>query len=199
MKNNIRSEQTQNRIMQAALRLFAEQGYNAAGVAEICLAAGVSKGAFYHHFPGKNALFVALLETWLEELDQRLEAIANEPAAFPDMLMQMADMIGEVFNTYHSQIPMLFEFWMQASRDEEVWKATMAPFQRYQVYFNRLFTKGIEEGHIDLDDPQAGAQALVSLAVGHLLQGMLVPQATDWGAATKQSINLLLNGMKRCV
>ncbi len=199
MKNHLRSEQTQTRIMQSALQLFAEQGYSAAGVAEICAAAGVSKGAFYHHFPSKNALFIALLETWLSDLDQRLEAIADEAADFPDMLMRMADMIGVVFTRYQNQIPMLFEFWMQASRDEEVWKATIAPFQRYQLYFDRLFAKGIEEGHIQLADPQAGAQALVSLAVGHLLQGMLVPQAADWGEATKQSIQLLLNGMKRCV
>ena len=57
-----RSIETRRRIMSAAVALFAAQGYNASGVAEICRAAGASKGAFYHHFSSKQALFVAVLE-----------------------------------------------------------------------------------------------------------------------------------------
>ena len=55
-----RSEETRNAIIEAAETLFTQQGYTAAGVAEICEAAGVSKGAFYHHFETKQAVFLAV-------------------------------------------------------------------------------------------------------------------------------------------
>ena len=57
-----RSEETRARILAAALDRFARYGYDATGVAEICRAAGVSKGAFYHHFPSKQAAFLESVE-----------------------------------------------------------------------------------------------------------------------------------------
>jgi len=59
-----RSEETRKHILEAAQRLFSAKGYDATGVAEICQAAGVSKGAFYHHFLTKQAVFLVLLENW---------------------------------------------------------------------------------------------------------------------------------------
>ena len=68
-----RGERTRSRILQAAEDCFAQRGYDAASVAEICRSAGVSKGAFYHHFPSKQALFLELLDRWLAELDAQLD------------------------------------------------------------------------------------------------------------------------------
>ena len=56
-----RSEETRTHILKAALDLFSKNGYDATSVANICQAAGVSKGAFYHHFASKHSVFQALL------------------------------------------------------------------------------------------------------------------------------------------
>ena len=44
--------------------LVRRQGYAATSVDEICAAAGVSKGAFFHHFASKEALGIAAAEQW---------------------------------------------------------------------------------------------------------------------------------------
>ena len=49
-------------------------GYDGTGVAMICERAQVSKGAFYHHFDTKQAIFLALMQQWLEGLDHQLDA-----------------------------------------------------------------------------------------------------------------------------
>ena len=54
------------KIMQAALGLVREQGYTATSVDQVCAAAGVSKGAFFHHFKGKDDLGVAAAAHWSE-------------------------------------------------------------------------------------------------------------------------------------
>ena len=76
-----RSVHTQERILKSALHLFAEQGYEHTGVSQICRNAGISKGAFYHHFCSKDDLFLRLLDDWTEsihlQINQRFDTSAS--------------------------------------------------------------------------------------------------------------------------
>lgn len=79
-----RSESTRAALVSAARSLFAERGYAAVGTEEIVRAAGVTRGALYHHFAGKRDLFQAVYEQIEAELAQRiatgaLAANAEEP------------------------------------------------------------------------------------------------------------------------
>lgn len=52
------------KLLDAAHAVVRRKGYAATSVDEICAAAGVTKGAFFHHFPSKEALGVAAAEQW---------------------------------------------------------------------------------------------------------------------------------------
>jgi AcrR family transcriptional regulator len=71
-----RREATQGAILAAAQRLFGEAGFAGVSVDDIAAAAGVAKGAVYHHFPSKEALFEAVFERTAAELQQRVHATA---------------------------------------------------------------------------------------------------------------------------
>lgn len=188
-----RSEETRTRILEAALRRFASVGYSAASVDDICVAAGVSKGAFYHHFPGKQALFLELLNQWLDTIDVGLDAARQQTV--PETLLAFTDMLPGIFAAADGRLPMFLEFWLQASRDEAVWQATVAPYERYQQFFKKLVEQGQVEGSFraDVDAPSA-AKAIVGLAVGLLLQGLLTAQV-DWQKTARVSMKILLNGL----
>jgi AcrR family transcriptional regulator len=72
-----RREATQGAILEAALRLFGEAGFAAVSVDDIAAAAGVAKGAVYHHFPSKEALFEAVFERAAAALQLRVHAVAS--------------------------------------------------------------------------------------------------------------------------
>ena len=54
------------RLLEAALSLIREKGYSSTSVDELCAEAGVTKGAFFHHFKSKDALAVAAANHWSE-------------------------------------------------------------------------------------------------------------------------------------
>ena len=68
-------EATRARLLTAARELFAERGYAGVATEEIVRAAGVTRGALYHQFAGKEELFAAVLEA--VELDLVREAAAS--------------------------------------------------------------------------------------------------------------------------
>src|SRR4051812_2028835 len=56
------SDSTKRALVEVAQRLFTEQGYAATSLDQIVAGARVTKGALYHHFSGKQAVFEAVFE-----------------------------------------------------------------------------------------------------------------------------------------
>ena len=190
-----RGEETRGRILDAAVRRFAIAGYDAASVDDICSEAGVSKGAFYHHFPTKQAIFLALMQGWLAMIDMGMEAVRKDTV--PETLITMTNLLPGVFAAAENRLPMFLEFWLQASRDETVWKAIIAPYRHFQEHFSKLMQAGMDEGSLKPVDPEVAAQVILSLAVGLVLQGVLDPHGSDWEKAARESIRILMNGLAR--
>ncbi|MBN2147944.1 MAG: TetR/AcrR family transcriptional regulator [Anaerolineales bacterium] len=190
-----RSEETRNHLLEAANHLFSQHGYDATGVASICQQAGVSKGAFYHHFPTKQALFLALLESWLAGLDSGFSLARHETGDVPSALLQMADLVGGVFQAADVDLTILLEFWLHAIREPAIWETSVAPYQRYQTYFATMVREGMAEGSLRPVDAELAARVLTSLAVGMLMQALFQPQKKDWQQEAHQSVQLFLSGL----
>lgn len=63
-----RGEATRQRLLDSARVLFGERGYERTSIESVLEASGVARGALYHHFPAKTALFDAVLEQVVAEL-----------------------------------------------------------------------------------------------------------------------------------
>jgi len=190
-----RSKETRDLILKVALDLFSRTGFEATSVAEICQAAGVSKGAFYHHFPTKQVVFMELLDTWLKFLEEQMKVIQEESKNVPHAILTMAGLLEQVFQQASGRLPMFLEFWTQASHDPIVWQALIDPYQRYQEYFKELIKAGITEGSIKYKDPEAASRALVAMGVGLLLMGVLEPRMESRIRLPTESIKILLDGL----
>jgi len=191
----VRSEETRQRILDVAARLFSDKGFDATGVAEICDASGVSKGAFYHHFPSKQTVFLQLLQDWLSGLDTQMTRTAQNASDVPSALLAMATEMKDVFTAADGRVHLFLEFWQQAGRHPDVWKEFIAPYRRYQQFFARIIEKGVAEGSLRAVDPQEAGHTLVALAVGVVVQGVLDPRAAAWDQVTRSAVQLLIEGM----
>src|SRR5512140_1087802 len=93
-----RGEETRTHILDAAGELFAKRGYAATSVADICQQAGVTKGAFYHHFATKQQVFLDLRDRWLSPLDVQTNTTRLEGEPLPQVLQRIADMTRPIFD-----------------------------------------------------------------------------------------------------
>ncbi|MGE5250795.1 MAG: TetR/AcrR family transcriptional regulator [Bacteroidota bacterium] len=190
-----RSEETRARLLQSAIELFSSQGYAAASVDDICTQAGVSKGAFYHHFESKQALFLALLDGWLKAIDNAIEASRHK--SVPETFQQITQAFPYIFSSAGGHLPMFLEFWLQASRDKKIWQASIAPYRRYHRYFTSLIKKGVDEGSFSGADPETAARMIVAMAMGLLLQSLLDPKGADWEQVARECTATVVNSLEK--
>jgi TetR/AcrR family transcriptional repressor of nem operon len=91
------SSTTRDKIIQAAEELMLTRGYPATRVDEICEAAGVSKGSFYHFFPTKEDLGLAVLEAFAGRNDQLIAGGPQGAVADPvERALTLVDHITEI-------------------------------------------------------------------------------------------------------
>lgn len=183
--------------MRAAQDLFSRTGFESASVAEICRLAGISKGAFYHHFPSKQSVFLELLGDWLKGIDAGLEALRGGQAEVSQSLVRMADILPEIIRAAEGRLPIFLEFWVHAARDPDLWKSAVAPYRRYREYFTQIIAEMDPSGTMDAAKRETAALAVLSLAIGLLLQGIVDPGAADWSVVGRESVRMLLGGMTR--
>jgi AcrR family transcriptional regulator len=86
-----RSAGTKAALVAAARELFAARGYQAVPADEITRAAGVTRGALYHHYADKQGLFRAVVEELERELTEEVEAVFTQA---PDPLTGMTLGLG---------------------------------------------------------------------------------------------------------
>ena len=88
-----RSAATRSALVAAGRRLFAEHGFAGVGTEAITAEAAVSRGALYHHFADKTALFAGVLEAVEAEVAQRIaeSALAGEDLSFRAVMTRAID------------------------------------------------------------------------------------------------------------
>jgi AcrR family transcriptional regulator len=91
-------QRTRQAILDAALALFAEKGYFGTSLRDVAGAVGVRESALYNYFPGKEALFEALLAAESADKSERLGVLLNAPIDDPRAALEhLADFLLDRF------------------------------------------------------------------------------------------------------
>jgi AcrR family transcriptional regulator len=152
-----RGSERREQLLDAAVRLFAEQGYHGTTVGDVCDALGVGKGVFYWYFPSKEALFSELLQDSLLSLRR---AQQNAIAKVGDPLERIEQGIRASIS-YFRDDPSVLEVIRIAARYDEF----IALVQRGQEIVvadtaNHI-KEGMAKGEIRHGDPELMAHGIL--------------------------------------
>lgn len=94
-KSYEKMQAVKDRIFQAAMELFQQQGYENTSVEEITRKAGVSKGTFFTHFPTKDAVFSAIGAIFVEYMQDIVETGLLESRSAQQLLKESIHMTAD--------------------------------------------------------------------------------------------------------
>lgn len=148
---------TRQRILDAALQVFAAKGYHETKVDEIVAASNTSKGAVYFHFPGKQQLFLALVDEFARLLEKRLdEAIA----ASQDNVERVSAALQVALETFGRYRPMAKIFLVQAvGLGQAFEEKRMEIHLRFVHIIQRYLEQAVTAGEIPALDAEVAAYA----------------------------------------
>lgn len=96
-KKNARN--TRGKIVNAAWKLFYEQGYEDTTVEEIIELSHTSKGSFYHYFDGKDALLSTLSLLFDEKYEELMDLLPPDMPAMDKLLLLNSELFGMIENS----------------------------------------------------------------------------------------------------
>jgi len=184
-----RARERRERILDAALAVFTRRGYREATMDEVAEAAATSKGGVYFHFPGKEALFLALLERsatlLLERTQQALQA-APDPAGKLDAALEV------VLRLFASHRGLARLFLVEAlAAGPAIQEALLAIRRRFAALIASELARARQDGLIGPLDPQLAATACFGAIYEVVTQWLLSGSPADLAEAAPELRRLL--------
>jgi AcrR family transcriptional regulator len=182
-----RSAATRGALIAAARELFAERGYADVGTEEIVRAAGVTRGALYHHFDGKRDLLEAVYEEIEREITERIAAGA---LATPDPVEALR--AGARAFLDHCLEPEVQRIVLLDAPAVLGWERWREIGSRYGLgLIEAALTAGIDAGEI----ADAPVKPLAHVLMGALDEAAMVVARADDPAAASDEMESVLGGM----
>ena len=178
---------TRTALIDAGRRLFAARGYDAVATEEVVAAAGVTRGALYHHFDGKRGLFEAVFEAVEAEL---VEQFPVEKLVGADPFQALRSGIAE---------------FLELSLDQELQRITLldAPavlgweeWHRIQVRYGLgLILAGVEAAIAAGQLRDLPPAELANALLGALVEAALFVSRSDEGSAAMARMSAVLEAL----
>jgi TetR/AcrR family transcriptional repressor of nem operon len=167
---------TKERILATARELFHGRSYADVGIKEICSMANVQKGSFYHFFPSKQDLAMAVIDNMADDWANGFVAEAFDEELPPmERLDYMVDAVyywQKAAKNLEGRMPgcLFGNLALEVSTRDEVIRARLnAIFEKASSRFHEALEQAIERGDIPFLDTQATATAMLAYLEGVIL------------------------------
>jgi TetR/AcrR family transcriptional regulator len=166
----------QERVLDAALAEFADQGYQAASLNRLVAQAGIAKGSLYQYFPNKEGIFRHLFQFALGRVERTLTAVkegSREDGFF--VRLEKSLLAGVDFLREH---PRIYSFYLkiQFDRNMPFREEFLAAVRRHAAeYFASLVRRARVRGELRPGVPEAAVLFLLDALFDRFLQAVAVP------------------------
>ncbi|GIF44575.1 TetR/AcrR family transcriptional regulator [Actinoplanes xinjiangensis] len=174
-------EQRRGEIVAAAARLFAVNGFHATSMADVIAECGLSAGAVYRYFAGKDDLILAVSEAALTAADEAFQALLADGAApsprhaLTFLIRVIDERVVHNTDTGVDVSRIGVQVWAEALRNPRMAARADEVYQRLRGYFAEVARRRQAAGKLPADVvPEQIGAAMLSLVQGYILQRLLI-------------------------
>jgi AcrR family transcriptional regulator len=190
-------EERSQQIIEAALKVFAEQGFHQATMDEIAEEAGLSKGALYWYFKGKDKIISTLLQWFFEREYSKMGEWIEAGVSPREILNRTTQLVIDDLLSLRLFMPVMFEFISLSFRNQTVGKVVRESLYGFIEKLTPIFQDGIDSGVFIDEDARDLVYAYGALVEGSILVWSYDMNAINFEQMTKKSVGLYLDGITK--
>ncbi|TCO46071.1 TetR family transcriptional regulator [Kribbella antiqua] len=188
-----RRSNTRARLLEGALEVFAERGFNGASVEDICDRAGFTRGAFYSNFASKDELVLALFQATTDRLLEQISALlpehVDQPVALLDAVLGLLDDAPPDQRRWHL---ISTEFTLHALRNAEAARA----LNEWRARFRGQLTQLVSQSGLTWSvPPEQFVRLVMALHEGARSQSLLEPRKVPSGSLERTFLPMVLSAV----
>jgi AcrR family transcriptional regulator len=200
MKTRMRGEERRAAIVREAIRLFAESGFRGTTTRQLAAVLGVTEPVLYQHFPSKDDLYRAIIESKAAEINPQATRLRELARSSDDRGFLCA--LGELILRRYDEDPDLSRLLLFSALERH--ELSDLFFERLYVGFNQIVTgyirRRIREGAFRRVNPEIASRGLIGMISYHGLIGILYPgklKRPDRRRVAAQMVETFLGGIYR--
>lgn len=165
-------------ILDAAMRRFVENGFQATGMADVIAETQLSAGAVYRYFKSKDELIEAIVDRVIGHIAERFAALLGADSVPAPAAAVRAGVAA--FETMAAEAPvdvgrLAVQAWAEALRNDRIYAIVENAYATIRSYYVEVSRRAIDAGFAPADaDPEELGAALYSLMAGFVLQRVLI-------------------------
>jgi AcrR family transcriptional regulator len=190
VKREEKKQETVNRIIDAAICLFSEKGYEATTVAEITEMAGVAKGTFFNYFKAKEELLIKFQKSLFFN---ELKILNDKPGPYAPRILALVKEIGDSMDGNRTQMRLALQRFLTTNTTESNKGGLMAKAEAMIP----LFEKGQQSGEFTSTIPPAiMARTALQIYLGALLSWSTGTENDGLGEQLLMAFQIFLEGIQ---
>src|SRR5258708_914169 len=149
------------KVLVAAVQLFAEYGYHAAPLRDIARIAGIQAASIYYHYTNKQALLVEIMETYMRQLNTNLEHIVLQQGSVQQRLHAAIANHIRLHTTYKSEF-FIIDTEIRALEGENR-NHILSLRDQYEALIQDLLQEGMDQGVFRPSDVKVSSYAIIAM------------------------------------
>lgn len=190
------AEDRERQIIEAAMAVFAREGFHEARMEDIARESQLGKGTLYLYFKSKDAIISALMRYFFSGELKRLRAIEPGEGSVTDQLLAYTRELTAQAERLAVFSAISYEFYAVSVRDPSVRRFMGEFFSGYRAALVQVIQAGVASGEFRAVDPDEIAVAIIALLEGLNLLNTIDSKALRLQQAAESAMRLLLSAIQ---
>ena len=159
--NQTKQDLRKDQILDAALTVLVQHGYEGSRMDDVVSESQLSKGAIYWYYKSKKAMYLDLVNFWVIRYSATINHLVENDQAAPDQLKSLFNYFIDQYESDPDPFIALTEFWSMAQKDNDFREKLQKVYSQFLEVLEKIVAKGVKDGDFKKLDIRITAMSIM--------------------------------------
>ncbi|MEA1882888.1 MAG: TetR/AcrR family transcriptional regulator [Candidatus Marinimicrobia bacterium] len=159
--NQEKQDLRKNQILDAALTVLIQNGYEGSRMDDVVQESQLSKGAIYWYYKSKKDMYLDLVNFWVFRYSATINHLVENDQSAPDQLKSLFNYFIDQYESDPDPFFVLTEFWSMAQKDSDFRTKLQKVYSQFLEVLEKIVAKGVRDGEFKKLDVRITAMSIM--------------------------------------